>query len=476
MVAIVWFRRDLGSTTIPRCARRWPRTSGRARVLPRRRAAPRAPRLRSAHAVPARVPGRARRAARERGSRLFVRHGPPERSSPALAEEAGAERGAPDSRRGPLRDAAATERVRGALGSRRRAVGHPGLSPWTTWRDPHRGGSRTRCSRRSTRLERAAPARGAGPARAPCRAARGAADGPAARAGSLGLEQEVAEPGRGGEGAGARGAVALPRRRRARLRRRPRRLGADGTSRLSPYMHFGCVSPRRSRSALPRGKGPAAFRRQLCWRDFYAARARHFPRNARSEFQERYRGTIAMEPGRRRFEAWCEGRTGYPAVDAGMRQLRREGWMHNRARLLVGSFLTKDLGIDWRWGEALVHAPAAGRRRGQQQRQLAVDRLGGRGPRSPRSGASTTRRSQQERFDPDGATCAATCPSSRRARTSTWPSRGGCPRENRGGAGCLIGQRLPGADRGPCSGPAGSIRRVSGVKRLCFADPQGRYS
>jgi deoxyribodipyrimidine photo-lyase len=77
----------------------------------------------------------------------------------------------------------------------------------------------------------------------------------------------------------------------------------------------------------------------------------HHPRNARSEFQDRYRGSISLEPRRRSFDAWCEGRTGYPLVDAGMRQLRREGWMHNRARLVVGSFLTKDLGIDWRWGE-----------------------------------------------------------------------------------------------------------------------------
>jgi deoxyribodipyrimidine photo-lyase len=102
---------------------------------------------------------------------------------------------------------------------------------------------------------------------------------------------------------------------------------------------------------LPRGNGPEAFRRQLAWRDFYHHVLLHFPRNARSEFQDRYRGVIKWSYAKRRFEAWCEGRTGFPLVDAGMRQLRREGWMHNRARLVVGSFLTKDLGIDWRWGE-----------------------------------------------------------------------------------------------------------------------------
>ena len=77
----------------------------------------------------------------------------------------------------------------------------------------------------------------------------------------------------------------------------------------------------------------------------------HCPRNATSEFQPRYRGRIKWSHAERRFLAWCEGCTGYPLIDAGMRQLRREGWMHNRARLVVGSFLTKDLGIDWRWGE-----------------------------------------------------------------------------------------------------------------------------
>jgi deoxyribodipyrimidine photo-lyase len=128
-------------------------------------------------------------------------------------------------------------------------------------------------------------------------------------------------------------------------------LAGAGVSRLSSYLHFGCVSPREVEHRLTGGAGAAAYRRQLCWREFYAHVIGHHPANARSEFQERYRGSIRWSRAKNRFEAWCEGRTGYPAVDAGMRQLRREGWMHNRARLLVGSFLTKDLGIDWRWGE-----------------------------------------------------------------------------------------------------------------------------
>jgi deoxyribodipyrimidine photo-lyase len=128
-------------------------------------------------------------------------------------------------------------------------------------------------------------------------------------------------------------------------------LGADATSRLSPYLHFGCLSPRELEELLPRGAGAAAFRRQLCWRDFHAHVLLHFPRNAHSEFQERYRGRIAWSKSERRFGAWCQGRTGYPLVDAAMRQLQSEGWMHNRARLVAASFLTKQLGIDWRRGE-----------------------------------------------------------------------------------------------------------------------------
>jgi deoxyribodipyrimidine photo-lyase len=167
----------------------------------------------------------------------------------------------------------------------------------------------------------------------------------------LGLAQEVEDPLPGGEG---------PARERlgrfldsvvAGYADDHDALGPDRTSRLSPYLHFGCLSPREIEQRLPAGEGPDAFRRQLCWRDFYHQVLLHHPRNARSEFQHRYRGSISWSRSKGRFEAWCEGRTGYPLVDAGMRQLRQEGWMHNRARLVVGSFLTKDLGIDWRRGE-----------------------------------------------------------------------------------------------------------------------------
>jgi deoxyribodipyrimidine photo-lyase len=168
---------------------------------------------------------------------------------------------------------------------------------------------------------------------------------------ALGLEQEASEPPAGGA---AKATEALDRFLDGPIRDYGEDrddLGREGTSRLSPYLHVGCLSARAIEERLPRGRGAEAFHRQLCWRDFHHHVLQHFPRNARSEFQRRYRGKIRWSRARGPFEAWCEGRTGYPLVDAAMRQLAREGWMHNRARMVAGSFLTKDLGIDWRWGE-----------------------------------------------------------------------------------------------------------------------------
>ena len=127
-------------------------------------------------------------------------------------------------------------------------------------------------------------------------------------------------------------------------------MAADATSRLSSYLHFGCISPREIETLLPDNKGAAAWHRQLCWRDFYHYVLFHHPRK-NQEFQERYRG-MKWGDDQTLLKAWQQGKTGYPVVDAAMRQLNQEGWMHNRARLIVGSFLTKDLWIDWRLGEA----------------------------------------------------------------------------------------------------------------------------
>ena len=128
-------------------------------------------------------------------------------------------------------------------------------------------------------------------------------------------------------------------------------LAREGTSRLSAYLHFGCISPREIETMLPASEGANAWHRQLCWRDFYHYVSFQFPDTAKYEFQERYR-RLPWSYDEALLQAWQEGKTGYPVVDAAMRQLRREGWMHNRARLIVGSFLTKHLGLDWRLGEA----------------------------------------------------------------------------------------------------------------------------
>src|SRR5579875_758367 len=130
------------------------------------------------------------------------------------------------------------------------------------------------------------------------------------------------------------------------------RMDIDGTSKLSAYLHFGCLSPRAVEARLPHDEGGTALRRQLCWRDFYHYVQLHFPQNARAEFQERYRGRLSWPGDDALLSAWKAGQTGFPLVDAGMRQLLREGWMHNRARLLTASFLTKQLGVDWRAGES----------------------------------------------------------------------------------------------------------------------------
>jgi deoxyribodipyrimidine photo-lyase len=123
-------------------------------------------------------------------------------------------------------------------------------------------------------------------------------------------------------------------------------LADDSTSRLSPYLHFGCVSAR-ALAVRARALGGDAFTRQLCWRDFYAQLLFARPDTLREDMRPRGDRWVDDDAA---LAAWKEGLTGYPLVDAGMRQLRDEGWMHNRARMVTASFLVKDLGIDWREG------------------------------------------------------------------------------------------------------------------------------
>ena len=177
---------------------------------------------------------------------------------------------------------------------------------------------------------------------------------------------------------------------------------AGGTSALSPYLRWGCLSPRALEDRVKgRGSGREAFRRQLAWRDFYAHVLLHFPDNLRREFQPGLRD-LAWDDDAEALDAWREGRTGFPVVDAGMRQLAQTGWMHNRARLVVGSFLTKDLHLDWRLGEEhfarllLDGEPAQNNGNWQWIASTGVDPA----PYFRRMFNPTL---QGEKFDPDGA-------------------------------------------------------------------------
>ncbi len=126
-------------------------------------------------------------------------------------------------------------------------------------------------------------------------------------------------------------------------------LPADGTAHLSAALHFGCLSPLEVATRLRDRPGGAAFVRQLCWRDFYHQILAARPEVAHVDYRPRG-DDWNDDPDA--LAAWTEGRTGFPIVDAGMRQLRAEGYMHNRARMIVASFLTKDLHQDWRPGAA----------------------------------------------------------------------------------------------------------------------------
>lgn len=172
-------------------------------------------------------------------------------------------------------------------------------------------------------------------------------------------------------------------------------LPGDATSRLSPYLHFGCISPLEVATKLRDRPGGAAYVRQLCWRDFFHQLLAARPDAAWHD----YRGESTWDDDPDAFDAWRDGRTGYPIVDAGMRQLLREGYMHNRARLVVASFLTKDLHQDWRAGarhflEHLVDGDLANNNLGWQW-------VAGTGTdTNPHRIFNPTR--QGHRYDPDG--------------------------------------------------------------------------
>ena len=130
------------------------------------------------------------------------------------------------------------------------------------------------------------------------------------------------------------------------------RADLSGTSHLSHALAHGEIHPRTLLSQLGDDQGSFVFRKEIAWREFYADVLHHYPHTQTDYYEPRFKklqydtGKVADE----RFKAWCEGKTGYPMVDAGMRQLLAEGWMHNRVRMIVASFLVKDLHIEWTLG------------------------------------------------------------------------------------------------------------------------------
>jgi deoxyribodipyrimidine photo-lyase len=183
------------------------------------------------------------------------------------------------------------------------------------------------------------------------------------------------------------------------LRDRP---GADATSRLSPYVRWGCLHPRQVLDQLGGERAHDVFRSELCWREFYADVLFRRPETAWRNLQPKMDAMAvdADASARDRFAVWAAGTTGFPIVDAGMRQLRATGWMHNRVRMITASFLVKDLHLPWQWGarhflDHLVDGDLASNNQGWQW-------VAGTGTDAAPYFRIFNPVAQSERFDPDG--------------------------------------------------------------------------
>ncbi|WP_328539860.1 cryptochrome/photolyase family protein [Streptomyces sp. NBC_00344] len=206
----------------------------------------------------------------------------------------------------------------------------------------------------------------------------------------------------GGEEEGRRQWAAWQRTGLAAYEERHDDLPGDATSKLSPHLHFGTLSPVElvHRAVGSGGPGAEAFVRQLCWRDFHHQVLAARPAAATDDYRSQHDSWRSGAAAERDTEAWREGRTGYPVVDAAMRQLKHEGWMHNRGRLLTASFLAKTLYVDWRVGarhflQLLVDGDVA-------NNQLNWQWVAGTGTDS-RPNRVFNPVTQGKRYDPDGA-------------------------------------------------------------------------
>jgi deoxyribodipyrimidine photo-lyase len=173
----------------------------------------------------------------------------------------------------------------------------------------------------------------------------------------------------------------------------------DASSRMSAHLKFGTIHPRTMAADLGRGKGAQAYLRELAFRDFYAAVLYEWPDSAWWNWNRGF-DAIQVDEDRALFEAWKAGRTGFPIVDAGMRQLAQTGFMHNRVRMIVASFLVKDLHLPWQWGarwflEQLVDGDMANNQHGWQW-------AAGCGTDAAPYFRVFNPTTQGEKFDPDG--------------------------------------------------------------------------
>lgn len=222
------------------------------------------------------------------------------------------------------------------------------------------------------------------------------------------------------------------------------------TSQLSPYLRFGMVSARLAAlgayTAMERAADKAArasveiWLNELIWRDFYLMILNEYPHVRRGSFRRQY-DRIAWVNDEQHFAAWCEGRTGYPIVDAAMRQLATLGWMHNRLRMITASFLVKDLLIDWRWGErwfmqSLIDGDPAANNGGWQW-------TAGVGTDAAPYFRVFNPTSQGEKFDPEGAFVRQWVPELAGTPVKYIHAPWTMPPSEQRRARCLIGQEYP---------------------------------
>ena len=222
----------------------------------------------------------------------------------------------------------------------------------------------------------------------------------------------------------------------------------DGTSKLSAYLRFGCISIRRMVEDCTDALDHASpehqasinkFMDELIWREFYISVLYHHPRLGHSNYRREF-DAMPWKSNEKFFKAWKEGRTGYPLVDAGMRQLNQTGWMHNRVRMVVASFLTKDLMHDWRSGaayfeEKLLDIETSSNNGGWQwAASTGVD---------PKPLRIFNPRLQSERFDPEGEYIKRFVPELQRVPTKFVHAPHVMPPALQKELGCVIGKHYP---------------------------------